>query len=152
MCLNCSCSHKAQTILSIWFYIIFSGFCFCDLCSDDANTSIFMLLMHKISCTTNCLLNSFCYLIQGVDTIRLLRNYPLNLLPVVSKWTYPKNICTKNIYVCLVGLDKPQDQFKHCFQMPLNIYLDWKFAHKNSNILWPSDCSMKKHVSFSWLI
>jgi hypothetical protein len=41
MCLNCSYSHKAQTILSIWFYIIFSGFCFCDLCSDDANTSIF---------------------------------------------------------------------------------------------------------------
>ncbi|KAL5676374.1 hypothetical protein ACJX0J_012505 [Zea mays] len=24
-------NHKAQTILSIWFYIIFSGFCFCDL-------------------------------------------------------------------------------------------------------------------------
>lgn len=90
MCLSCSCSHKAQTILSIWFYIIFSGFCFCDLCSDDANTSIFYVTPAQDFLHNQLFLNSFCYLIQGVDTIRLLRKYPLNLLPVVSKWTYPK--------------------------------------------------------------
>ncbi|KAL5681862.1 hypothetical protein ACJX0J_008247, partial [Zea mays] len=41
-CLRDVTDHKAQTILSIWFYIIFFGFCFCDLCSNDANTSIFI--------------------------------------------------------------------------------------------------------------
>ncbi|KAL5660452.1 hypothetical protein ACJX0J_027577, partial [Zea mays] len=43
--------HKAQTILSIWFYIIFCGFCFCDL--------IFMF--YEEACTIESLYMHFEY-------------------------------------------------------------------------------------------